>query len=267
MALYESILDIAPITTSFNAGLHIDGSYSYFENYVMEMLQLLLITDEDVALPMVTYGGPVHRRVQEFFNLSGYFGVNSIATITVGNTNIPILGANHPSYIWYAADEGSQKAFEVMQKDSISAFWQAKMGSSEAKSSSSVLTECKEFWTAESNAMTVCKYMEMQAYGVSEDEAIKKCKDDFPTTRQKTELWKKKIIITYLAIVEHFVETVCSNVLHTMNIRGWYIFQGNVEHTIECIILYFSLPMFCTIMFHTLDFSKGNCKHKIGTCT
>ena len=187
MALYESILDIAPIATSFDAGLHIDETYSYFENYLMEMLQLLLITDQDVALPMVAYGGPVRRWVQEFFNLSGYFGVNSIATITVGNTDVPILRANHPTYIWYAADDGSQKAFEVMQKDLISACWQAKMGSSEAKSSSEVLTECKEFWTAESNAMTVCKYMKMQAYGISEDEAIKKYKDDFPT-RQKTKL-------------------------------------------------------------------------------
>ena len=188
VSLYESILDIAPIATSFDAGLHIDGTYSYFENYLVEMLNLLLITDEGVALPMVAYGGPVRRWVKDFFNLSDYFGVNSIATITVGDTSVPILGANHPSYIWYAKDDGRQKAFEVMQKDLISACWQAKMGSSEAKSSSDVLMECQEFWTAESNTMTVCKYMEMQAYGLSEDEAIKKCTDDFPTSRQKTEL-------------------------------------------------------------------------------
>ena len=47
--------------------------------------------------------------------------------------------------------------------------------------------ECQKFWTAEANANTVCINMEMQANGLSEPEAVEKCKD-FPTSRQKTEL-------------------------------------------------------------------------------
>ena len=190
VALYESILDIAPIATSFNAGAgsKLDGTYSYFRNYMMEMLKLLLVKDKQKALPMIAYGGPVRHWVKDFFNLPEYLGVNSIATITVDDVSVPVLGANHPSYIWYAKGDGRQKAFEVMQQDLISACWQAKMGSSKEKSSpDAILMECQKFWTAEPNAMTVCINMEMQANGLSEPEAVEKCKD-FPTSRQKTEL-------------------------------------------------------------------------------
>ena len=188
MTLFETILDIAPIAAPSNAGSQLKDTYSYFEGYVVEMLNLLLIRDAEQPLPMVAYGGPVRRWVKDYFDLQDYFGVNSIATITVGGASVPVLGANHPSYIWYAKNDGREKAFEVMQQDLISSCWQAKMGSSKERNSPTTLNECRVFWEAESNAMTVCVHMEMQAYGHSKPEAINRCREEPPTHTQKTEL-------------------------------------------------------------------------------
>ena len=68
------------------------------------MLPVLL---KNKSLPIVAYGGPVRRWVASFYKLEDYFGVNSEETIDVTDTiSVPILGANHPSYIWYAKDDG-----------------------------------------------------------------------------------------------------------------------------------------------------------------
>ena len=75
--------------------------------------------------------------------------------ITVSGVSVPVLGANHPIYIWHAKNDGSKKAFEVIQQDLISACWQAKMG---FDNSPAILRQCRE---DESNAMTVCIHMEI----------------------------------------------------------------------------------------------------------
>ena len=105
--------------------------------------------------------------------------------ITVSDVSVPVLGVNHPSYIWFAKNDGREKAFEVIQQDLISACWQAKMG---FDNSPAILRQCQGFWEDESNAMTVCIHMEIQAYGRSEPEAINKCKEEYCTQTQKTEL-------------------------------------------------------------------------------
>ena len=137
----------------------------------MQMLHLLLLSDEGEPQHIVAYGGPVRQWVKTYFNLQDYFGVNSIAKITVSGVSVPVLGANHPIYK-YAKNDRRQKAFEVMQEDLISACWQAKMGSD---NSPAILRLCQSFWEDESNATTVCIQMEIQAYGRSKPEAINKC--------------------------------------------------------------------------------------------
>ena len=79
MTLYESILDIAPIAAPSNAESQLKNMYSYFENYVVQMLDRLLLSDEGESRHMVAYGGPVRQWV---INLQDYFGVNSVAKIT-----------------------------------------------------------------------------------------------------------------------------------------------------------------------------------------
>ena len=187
VTLYESILDIAPIAAPSRVGKTLYETYSYFEPYVLKMILLLLDTDDGHALPIVAYGGPVRRWVSNFYHLE-YLGVNKIDTIQITDTlTAPILGANHPSYIWYAKDVSREKAFNVMEDDLVSACWQARMGTNPQRDSFSVLQQCKDHW--EDDPMTVCVHMEIQAYGHTEAEAKENCKIDLLSSNfEKTEL-------------------------------------------------------------------------------
>jgi len=192
VTLYETILDIAPIAAPASAGGQLGETYIYFQPYVLKMLPFL-VENNGKPLPMVVYGGPVRKWVIEFFKLQD-FGVNSVDMIKIDELTVPILGANHPSYIWYAKNDGREKAFEVMEQDLISACWQARMGVDASLQPDNVLHECQQYWNEPPRPMMVCVAMEKQAYGQSQSEAVKSCQDDFPgvtisdTRSQKTEL-------------------------------------------------------------------------------
>ncbi len=179
VTLYESILDVAPIAAPASAGSTLSKTYSAFEPYVVNMLPLLLDIDEgnSNALPIVAYGGPVRSWVKSYFEIEN-FGVNSFDTVTIDNVAAPILGANHPSYIWYTKDQGRAAAMNVMQEDLISACWQAKMGATPSLDGASTLANCSSYW--QERPMTVCINMEIQAFDQTEEEAKKSCKDDLP---------------------------------------------------------------------------------------
>ncbi len=178
VTLYESILDVAPIAAPASAGSTLSATYSYFEPYVLKMLPLLLDLDEGAseALPIVAYGGPVRDWVSSHYRITG-FGVNTFTQIPVSEgtstVNAPILGANHPSYIWYAKDQGRDYALEVMEQDLISACWQASMGSNPKQAGQTVLDTCTAGWNAQ--PMVVCVNMEIQAYSKTEAEAKAIC--------------------------------------------------------------------------------------------
>ena len=180
--LYESILDIAPIAAPASAGGTLTDTYSYFEPYVLQMLPLLLDIDEGAteALPIVAYGSPVRDWVAGHYKLNK-FNVNTIAEIAVTKTvKAPILGANHPSYIWYAKEQGRDYAMKVMEQDLISACWQASMGSDPSQQSGMVLNSCTSSWNDQ--PMVVCINMEIQAYSKTEAEAKAICEGDMPNT-------------------------------------------------------------------------------------
>jgi hypothetical protein len=188
VTLYESILDVAPIAAPASAGSSLSDTYSYFEPYVLQQLPLLLDIDEgkDSALPVVAYGGPVRTWVSDYYGLQD-FGVNSYNTIKVTDTvDAPILGANHPSYIWYAKDNGRDAAMKVMGQDLVSACWQASMGANPGQQGEVVLQNCTSYWAAK--PMTVCVNMEIQAYDKTKAEAEVICEKDMPDTNAKVAL-------------------------------------------------------------------------------
>ncbi len=165
LTLYESILDIAPIAAPASEGSSLDPTYTYFEPYVVAMLSLLLQADEAItqALPMVAHGGPVRTWLSGYYNLQG-FGVNVVDSIEI-TTGVftPVIGANHPSYIWYAKDVSYQLALDVMEEDLISACWQESMGNTPTQSATTAMQTCTSYW--QSQPETVCVQTEIQAYG------------------------------------------------------------------------------------------------------
>ncbi len=180
VTLYESILDVAPIAAPASAGSTLSSTYRYFEPYVVDMLPLLLDIDEGstTALPIVAYGGPVRSWVKDHYKLST-FGVNSFNTVQItAQVQAPILGANHPSYLWYAKENGRDAAMKVMQQDLISACWQARMGSNPSANGTSTLSHCSSYWA--NKPMTVCINMEIQAFDQSDSEAKASCKKSLP---------------------------------------------------------------------------------------
>ncbi|GAB3093431.1 hypothetical protein G8770_06495 [Aestuariicella hydrocarbonica] len=203
VTLYESILDVAPIAAPASAGSTLTDTYPYFEPYVVSMLPLLLKTEllkteqlkeellktpaatrqppeasTTTALPIVAYGGPVRNWVSSYYQLND-FGVNSVSLITVTEgVTAPILGANHPSYIWYAKEQGRAAAMKVMQQDLISACWQANQAKAAAPHPTETLNNCTGYW--QNRPMTVCINMEIQAFDQTAAEAKALCAKDLP---------------------------------------------------------------------------------------
>ncbi|MBF0127051.1 MAG: hypothetical protein HQM02_07555, partial [Magnetococcales bacterium] len=102
--LHEAIIDIAPIAANASAGGTLSATYHDYNDYVNAMLPLRLTGGKPQAAPrpMVAYGAPVRSWLKTHFKLD--LPVMTTGTITLADSGakIPVLGANHPSYIWYA---------------------------------------------------------------------------------------------------------------------------------------------------------------------
>ena len=138
--------------------------------------------------------------------------------ITVSGVSVPVLGANHPSSIWYTKNDGREKAFEVMQQDLISVCWQTKMGSD---NSPAILRQWQGFWEDESNTTTVCIHMEIQAYGRSKPEVINKCKEEYSSQTQKTE-YKQQT-----ALIAIYLLYICYYLMQSCCLETWFTMDNN----------------------------------------
>ncbi len=180
LTLYESILDIAPIAAPASEGSSLDATYTYFEPYVLSMLPLLTQASQATtkALPIVAYGSPVRTWLSDHYNLQN-FGVNTVAEIEVSpGINSTVIGANHPSYVWYAIQTSRALTFSVMEEDLISACWQKDMGNTPTLDASVVMQSCTSSWQAQ--PVAVCTQMEIQAYGANEADATAICEAEYP---------------------------------------------------------------------------------------
>jgi phosphatidylserine/phosphatidylglycerophosphate/cardiolipin synthase-like enzyme len=179
-SLFETILDIAPIAAPASEGSSLDGTYTYFEPYVLDMLKVLTKSGElgNNALPIVAYGSPVRTWLSDHYNLTN-FGVNSVAEIELEpGVFAPVIGANHPSYIWYSTQTSRAHAFDVMEQDLISACWQHAIGDNVTLDPAVQMSTCTTQWQA--NPRDVCIHMEIQAYSKSEAEAESICTAEYP---------------------------------------------------------------------------------------
>jgi hypothetical protein len=179
---YQTIIDIAPIAAPANAGSDLEGVYSYFQDYQTTMVKDFTQTVAGQTLPMVAFGAPVRNWIKQQYGPT--ISVLGLATISpVAGRSVPVLGANHPSYIWYAADPATyggdqQKANEiglkVMGQDLSAACWQAGMGSTPTADPKATLSACSDKWQGTAKEQT-CELFYTTIRKVAPEEARKEC--------------------------------------------------------------------------------------------
>jgi hypothetical protein len=179
---YQTIIDIAPIAAPSNAGQALEGVYDYFNDYQTTMVKQVSQNASGNALPMVAFGAPVRNWIKSQYGPT--VNVLGLATITpTEGVKVPVLGSNHPSYIWYAADpesyDGDQAkadaaGLKVMGQDLSAACWQAGMGSKPDTDPTQQLNQCTQTWQVTQKEKT-CELFYTSIRKLTPAEAVTKC--------------------------------------------------------------------------------------------
>lgn len=178
---YQTIIDIAPIAAPSSAGKDLEGVYGYFSEYQTRIVRELSLHPSG-SLPMVAFGAPVRSWIQQQYGQA--LGVLGLVQISPAQgSKVTVLGANHPSYIWYAANPDSydgdeQKADEaglkVMAQDLSAACWQAGMGQKPASDPNVLLKGCMNIWQVTRKEQT-CELFYTSVRELPADQAKEKC--------------------------------------------------------------------------------------------
>ncbi|WP_268799549.1 hypothetical protein [Pseudomonas huanghezhanensis] len=193
---YQTIIDIAPIAAPANAGSTLETVYGYFQDYQTSMIKQLSQSRAGTSLPMVAFGAPVRTWLeQQYGQKVGVLGLAMISPST--GQQVSVLGSNHPSYIWYAADQannGGDQAkadatgLKVMGQDLSAACWQAKMGSEPTANPSTTLSQCTQNWQV-TNKVQTCQLFFTSVRKMTADQAAAKCRTG-DTSRELRQLQK-----------------------------------------------------------------------------
>ncbi|MDU9402434.1 hypothetical protein RTH46_07995 [Pseudomonas sp. zfem004] len=180
---YQTIVDIAPIAAPSDAGKALEGVYGYFNDYQVNMVKQMTVTHAGQALPMVAFGAPVRAWIQQQYGPKvNVLGLVSI-TPEAGGTKVPVLGANHPSAIWYAADpksyDGDQDkadaaGLKMMGQDLSAACWQAGMGRNPQADAKLTLDACSTKWQVTQKKQT-CELFYRTIRNMTPEQAAAKC--------------------------------------------------------------------------------------------
>ncbi|MBP3998742.1 hypothetical protein F638_4598 [Pseudomonas sp. LAIL14HWK12:I2] len=181
---YQTIVDIAPIAAPASAGKDLEGVYDYFKDYQTTMVKQVSQNASGAALPMVAFGAPVRNWLKQQYGATvNVLGLASISPSA--GVNVPVLGSNHPSYIWYAADpesytgdDAQAKAdaagLKVMGQDLSAACWQAGMGSKPGTDPKTLLNSCTQTWQVTQKVKT-CELFYTSIRNLSPEQATAKC--------------------------------------------------------------------------------------------
>ena len=178
---YQTIIDIAPIAAPASAGGDLEGVYDYFTNYQKRMVAQLT-AGAGTPLPMVAFGAPVRNWVNSQYQANiGVLGLDEITPAP--GQRVAVLGANHPSYIWYAADPANyggdqQKAdaagLKVMGQDISAACWQAGMGQNPGADPQQTLNSCTRKWQ-DTDRLQTCELFYTSVRNLTPAQAQSKC--------------------------------------------------------------------------------------------
>lgn len=179
---YQTIVDIAPIAAPASAGSTLEGVYDYFNSYQQRMVSELSAGKGGASLPMVAFGSPVRSWIKQQYGVT--LPVLGLGQITAApGQSVAVLGANHPSYIWYAADPanngGSQAkadatGIKVMGQDLSAACWQAGMGQQPSANAQQTLDGCTQKWQVTDQLQT-CELFYITVRKLKPEEAEAKC--------------------------------------------------------------------------------------------
>ncbi|MEQ6290197.1 hypothetical protein ACFPAG_06175 [Vogesella sp. GCM10023246] len=173
--LYQTIADIAPIAAPASAGSALTGTYSYFSQYTAALLNSWTapVPGSNSVRPMVALGGPARDWfAQQYLPAGSKFDVLQLAKVNIGsNQQVPVLGGNHPSYIWYAKNDADGIA--IMQQDLTVACWQNAMGQKPDGDAQGVLNSCTSTW--KNDSAMVCRLYYTSVKNLDAASAKAKC--------------------------------------------------------------------------------------------
>lgn len=179
---YQTIIDIAPIAAPSTAGKDLEGVYGYFTDYQTTMVKEVSQNASGAALPMVAFGAPVRNWIKQQYGAT--VSVLGLAEISpTKGVKVPVLGSNHPSYIWYAADpetydgdeaKADAAGLKVMGQDLSAACWQAGMGSKPGSDPDVQLKSCTQTWQVTQKAQT-CELFYTSIRSLTPEQAQAKC--------------------------------------------------------------------------------------------
>jgi hypothetical protein len=158
--------------------------YDYFKDYQTTLVKQFSQTASGTTLPMVAFGAPVRNWIKQQYGPT--VNVLGLATISPSEgVKVPVLGSNHPSYIWYAADpksytgdDAQAKAdaagLKVMGQDLSAACWQAGMGSKPGSDAQATLNSCTQTWQVTQKVKT-CELFYTSIRNLTPEQAVAKC--------------------------------------------------------------------------------------------
>ncbi|NIE74095.1 hypothetical protein F3J45_06500 [Pantoea sp. Ap-967] len=179
---YQTIIDIAPIAAPASAGATLTDTYSYFQDYQVRMVREMTDAGAAKPLPMVAFGAPVRSWIQQQYGPKvDVLGLASISPQP--GAQVPVLGSNHPSAIWYTADKANHGGDEdaadaaglkMMGQDLTAACWQAGMGSNPEADPKETLQACSNKWQVTQKKQT-CELFFRTVRSFTPEQAAAKC--------------------------------------------------------------------------------------------
>lgn len=193
---FQTIVDIAPIAAPASAGSSLEGTYGYFRDYQVRMVKEVTRSQSGASLPMVAFGAPVRSWIKQQYGVElKVLGLGSISPSE--GQQVPVLGANHPSAIWYTADkanyDGDQDkadaaGLKMMGQDLSAACWQAGVGSNPSADPQATLEACTQKWQVTAKKQT-CELFYRSIREMTPEQASAKCNTG-AVTRELRELQK-----------------------------------------------------------------------------
>lgn len=180
--LYQSIVDIAPISAPADEGQRLERIHGSYDAYVFALLRQWLPGPHGPR-PLVAFGVPARRWIRSALGVEVKVLAAQDVEVEAG-LRVPVLGANHPSFIYNLTladdpatpeDERLAKAMEITRQDLVAAGWQVRMAAAPGTDSAKAVADAAEEWAAPERQRTICEAAQQDAFGRNAEAAATLC--------------------------------------------------------------------------------------------